>query len=157
MASGPTSSSASLDAIALTLAVRLVGLARARGRTVPCHLLVAGVLLLAAADVARLGPAVAGGAGGGRVADGAVVLAVACWVAACLHPMTRTSVDAQSPNVIGRASLYGAFPRLEADDTIRHDATCCDGAEFEHGTWQVVGGSRGWGPGMVVVPIDKAA
>jgi hypothetical protein len=67
------------------------------------------------------------------------------------------SVDAQSPNVIGRASLYGAFPRLEADDTIRHDATCCDGAIFEHGSWQVVGGSRGWGPGMVVVPIDKAA
>lgn len=67
------------------------------------------------------------------------------------------SVDARSPNVIGRASLYGAFPPLNSDDRIEHDPECCSGAEFEHGTWQVVGGSRGWGPGLMVVPIDKAA
>lgn len=67
------------------------------------------------------------------------------------------SVDAQSPNVIGRASLYGAFPALNSDDLIVHEATCCDGAEFGHGTWNVVGGTRGWGPGLMVVPIDKAA
>lgn len=67
------------------------------------------------------------------------------------------SVDARSPNVIGRASLYGAFPALNSDDRIEHDAGCCSGAEFGHGTWQVVGGSRGWGPGLMVVPIDKAA
>ena len=67
------------------------------------------------------------------------------------------STTAASPDVVGSASLYGAFPRLEGDDTIRHDDTCCDGAEFAHGTWQVVGGSRGWGPGMVVVPIERAA
>ena len=67
------------------------------------------------------------------------------------------SVDAQSPKVIGRASLYGAFPRLDADDRIEHSSGCCSGDEFEHGTWQVVGGSRGWGPGMMVVPIDKTS
>jgi hypothetical protein len=66
------------------------------------------------------------------------------------------SVDARSPNVIGRASLYGAFPALDSDDRIDHDVACCSGAEFGHGTWQVVGGSRGWGPGLMVVPIDKA-
>ena len=67
------------------------------------------------------------------------------------------SVGAQSPNVIGRASLYGAFPALNSDDLILHDATCCDGSQFGHGTWNVIGGSRSWGPGMVVVPIDKAS
>lgn len=67
------------------------------------------------------------------------------------------SVDAQSPNVIGRASLYGAFPALNSDDRIEHEVDCCSGAEFAHGIWQVVGGSRGWAPGAVVVPIDKAA
>lgn len=67
------------------------------------------------------------------------------------------SVDSRSPSVVGRASLYGAFPRLDADDQIVHGSGCCSGAEFEHGTWKVVGGSRGWGPGMMVVPIDKAS
>jgi hypothetical protein len=66
------------------------------------------------------------------------------------------SVDARSPNVVGRASLYGAFPSLNSDDTITHEAACCPGDEFGHGTWNVVGGSRGWGPGLMVVPIDKA-
>lgn len=66
------------------------------------------------------------------------------------------SVDSRSPNVIGRASLYGAFPPLNSDDTITHETGCCSGEEFGHGTWQVVGGSRGWGPGLMVVPIDKA-
>lgn len=67
------------------------------------------------------------------------------------------SVNARSPNVVGRASLYGAFPPLNSDDTITHEAACCSGDEFGHGTWQVVGGSRGWGQGLMVVPIDKAA
>lgn len=67
------------------------------------------------------------------------------------------SVDAQSPTVIGRASLYGAFPALNSDDLIVHAATCCDGSVFGHGTWNVIGGTRGWGPGLMVVPIDKAA
>lgn len=66
------------------------------------------------------------------------------------------SVDSRSPNVIGRASLYGAFPALNSDDRIAHEAACCSGVEFGHGTWQVIGGSRGWGPGLMVVPIDKA-
>lgn len=64
------------------------------------------------------------------------------------------SVSADSPGVIGEASLYGGFPRLDADDTVTHEAPCCDGHDFTLGTWQVVGGSRGWGgPDMVVVPI----
>lgn len=67
------------------------------------------------------------------------------------------SVDARSPTVIGRASLYGAFPSLNSDDTVLHPSGCCSGDEFEHGTWKVVGGTRGWGPGMMVVPIDRAA
>lgn len=67
------------------------------------------------------------------------------------------SVDAQSPNVIGRASLYGAFPAMNSDDLVVHEATCCDGTEFDLGTWNVIGGTRGWGPGLMVVPIDKAA
>lgn len=66
------------------------------------------------------------------------------------------SVDSHSPNVIGRASLYGAFPKLDENDRIAHAASCCSGDEFAHGTWNVVGGSRGWGPGLMVVPIDKA-
>ena len=68
------------------------------------------------------------------------------------------SVSADSPAVIGEASLYGGFPRLDADDTVTHAATCCDGRDFAFGTWQVVGGSRGWGgPEMVVVPIKRAS
>lgn len=64
------------------------------------------------------------------------------------------SVSANSPTVVGEASLYGGFPRLDADDTVTHAAPCCNGRDFGFGTWQVVGGSRGWGGvDMVVVPI----
>lgn len=58
-----------------------------------------------------------------------------------------------SPRVVGDASLYGDLPRLSADDVVRHAAPCCDGSDFAHGEWQVVGGSRGWGAGLKAVPI----
>lgn len=63
----------------------------------------------------------------------------------------------EAPNapVIGEASLYGAFPLLDADDTLIHPSTCCDGTVFPRGSWQVVGGAKGWGPGQVVVPVKR--
>lgn len=64
------------------------------------------------------------------------------------------SVSARSPNLVGTASLYGKFPALDADDTVTHAASCCSGQDFPLGTWQVVGGSRGWGMGTVV-PIKR--
>lgn len=65
------------------------------------------------------------------------------------------STSSRSPAVIGDATLYGPLPKLNADDTVRHEPTCCTGAEFDHGVWQVVGGSRGWGPGQVAAPIQR--
>ena len=67
------------------------------------------------------------------------------------------SVATDSPALIGNGSLYGPFPPLDSDDTVKHEATCCSGAEFPLGDWQVVGGSRGWGASMVVVPIQRTA
>ena len=68
------------------------------------------------------------------------------------------STASNSPAVVGEASLYGGFPRLDADDSINHAAPCCDGRDFALGVWQVVGGSRGWGgPDMMVVPIKRTS
>ena len=65
----------------------------------------------------------------------------------------------ESPDrpVVGDASLYGAFPLLDADDTLTHPTSCCDGTLFPRGSWQVVGGTKGWAPGKVVVPIKRTA
>lgn len=60
-----------------------------------------------------------------------------------------------SPAVVGDATLYGQLPDLDADDTVLHAAPCCDGADFLHGRWQVVGGSKGWGRGDKAVPIRR--
>lgn len=60
-----------------------------------------------------------------------------------------------APTVIGDATLYGVLPALMADDTVTHSAPCCDGADFALGTWQVVGGSKGWGGGKKAVPIRR--
>jgi hypothetical protein len=69
----------------------------------------------------------------------------------------QESTDADTPRVIGDASLYGPLPALNSDDTILHQVACCDGADFAHGTWQVVGGSKGWGRGDKAVPIRRTA
>lgn len=64
--------------------------------------------------------------------------------------------EAVGAPVIGQASLYGAFPLLDADDTISHQSSCgCGGQLYPFGTAQVVGGSKGWAPGKVVVPIQR--
>ena len=63
--------------------------------------------------------------------------------------------EAVGAPVVGDASLYGPFPLLDADDTLTHASSCCDGSLFPHGTWQVVGGAKGWAPGKVVVPIRR--
>ena len=65
--------------------------------------------------------------------------------------------EAQGAPVVGDASLYGAFPLLDADDTVTHPTSCCDGKVFPRGTWQVVGGAKGWAPGKLVVPIKRTA
>lgn len=67
------------------------------------------------------------------------------------------STDSAAPTVIGDATLYGVLPHLNADDTVTHAAECCDGEDFLHGTWQVVGGSRGWGRGRKAVAIQRAS
>lgn len=64
-------------------------------------------------------------------------------------------VEALGSPVVGDASLYGAFPLLDADDTLTHSRSCCNGSLFPLGSWQVVGGARGWAPGKVVVPIRR--
>lgn len=65
--------------------------------------------------------------------------------------------EAPGSPVVGDASLYGPFPLLDADDTLTHARSCCNGAIFPLGTWQVVGGAKGWAPGKVVVPIRRTA
>lgn len=65
------------------------------------------------------------------------------------------NANSTSPRVIGDATLYGATPHLDADDTIVHASGCCAGDDFDLGTWQVVGGSRGWGRGRKAVPIRR--
>jgi hypothetical protein len=67
----------------------------------------------------------------------------------------QESVDNNTANLIGDATLYGVLPKLDADDTVLHEAACCDGADFKHGVWQVVGGSKGWGRGDKAVPIRR--
>lgn len=65
------------------------------------------------------------------------------------------NADSDSPTVVGDATLYSReVARLDADDTITHAGGCCDGQDFQHGTWQVVGGSKGWGTGKAV-PIRR--
>lgn len=60
--------------------------------------------------------------------------------------------------VVGQGSLYGAFPLLDADDSLTHSATCaCDGAVFPRGEWQVVGGAKGWAPGKIAVPVKRVS
>lgn len=57
--------------------------------------------------------------------------------------------------VVGDASLYGFFPRLDANDTVTHARSCgCGEVAFPFGTWQVVGGSKPWPLGSVV-PIRR--
>lgn len=57
--------------------------------------------------------------------------------------------------VVGEASLFGQLPTVDANDTVVHDSSCCDGGNFLHGTWQVVGGSHGWGRGDKAIPIRR--
>lgn len=66
----------------------------------------------------------------------------------------QETTDADRPAVIGDASLYGAFPTLDADDTVEHSADCCEDDSFAVGAWQVVGGSKGWGA-RKVVPVRR--
>lgn len=63
--------------------------------------------------------------------------------------------EAPGSPVVGEASLYGDFPLLDADDTVTHARSCCNGSLFPLGSWQVVGGAKGWAPGKVVVPIRR--
>lgn len=65
------------------------------------------------------------------------------------------TTDSTSPTVIGDATLYGDTGKCDANDTVLHEAGCCDGADFAHGTWQIVGGSKGWGGGKFVLPIQQ--
>ncbi len=66
------------------------------------------------------------------------------------------STDPNNPRVIGEATLYGTLDaRLDADDTITHSSGCCDGVDFPHGDWQVVGGSKGWGDGDHAIPLRR--
>lgn len=66
------------------------------------------------------------------------------------------TTDLERPRVIGDATLYGTLTtRLNADDELTHDGECCDGTDFPHGTWQVVGGSKGWGDGDSAIPIRR--
>jgi hypothetical protein len=57
--------------------------------------------------------------------------------------------------LVGEATLYGSLPALDADDTVTHAGSCCDGSDFPLATWQVVGGSKGWGGGNKAVPIRR--
>lgn len=59
--------------------------------------------------------------------------------------------------VVGDATLYGVMPAMDSDDTIGHADSCCDGDDFAHGTWQVVGGSKGWGGGKKATAIRRTA
>lgn len=63
----------------------------------------------------------------------------------------------EAARVIGDASLYGVMPQMDSDDTVSHDSGCCDGEDFAHGTWQVVGGSKGWGGGRKATAIRRTA
>lgn len=67
----------------------------------------------------------------------------------------REQVGSDEAAVVGDATLYGHLSRLDADDTVVHAASCCDGSDFAHGTWQVVGGTRGWGRGDKAAPIRR--
>jgi hypothetical protein len=58
--------------------------------------------------------------------------------------------------VLGTATLYGDTGACGVNDAVLHAAPCCDGSLFPFGTWQVVGGSKGWAPGKFAVPIQKA-
>lgn len=66
------------------------------------------------------------------------------------------STDPDNPRVIGEATLYGTVSgRLNADDELTHASGCCDGSDFPHGSWQVVGGSKGWGNDDTAIPIRR--
>lgn len=69
----------------------------------------------------------------------------------------RESTSPDSAPVLGEATLYGNTGALDADDLIEHAEPCCSGASFPHGTWQVVGGSRGWGGTNFAVPIQRVS
>ena len=62
-----------------------------------------------------------------------------------------------SPTVVGDATLYGVMPPMDSNDTVSHASSCCNGEDFAHGTWLVVGGSRGWGAGRKATPIRRTA
>jgi hypothetical protein len=63
--------------------------------------------------------------------------------------------DGGAPTLVGEATLYGSLPALDSDDTVTHAGSCCDGSDFPLATWQVVGGSKGWGTGNKAVPIRR--
>lgn len=65
--------------------------------------------------------------------------------------------DGNSPTVVGDATLYGVMPAMDSDDTVQHPTSCCNGEDFAHGLWLVVGGSRGWGSGRKATPIRRTA
>jgi hypothetical protein len=65
--------------------------------------------------------------------------------------------DGDAPVLVGEATLYGSIPALNSDDTVVHAAPCCDGSDFALTTWQVVGGSKGWGGGDAAVAIRRSA
>lgn len=65
--------------------------------------------------------------------------------------------NGRAPTVVGDATLYGTIGHCDSDDRLTHPGTCCDGADFAVGSWQVVGGSRGWGAGDTALPIKRTA
>jgi hypothetical protein len=65
--------------------------------------------------------------------------------------------DGDAPVLVGDATLYGVLPAVDSDDTVTHSAPCCDGSDFALTTWQVVGGSKGWGLGDKAVAIVRSA
>lgn len=67
------------------------------------------------------------------------------------------STGATSPGLIGDATLYGNTGPCDSDDTVTHEDSCCDGSHFALGTWQVVGGSKGWGGTNYALPIRRVA
>lgn len=60
-----------------------------------------------------------------------------------------------TPRVLGTATLYGNTGPCGADDEVVHASGCCSGAAFPFGTWQVVGGSKGWGGDNYAVPLKQ--
>lgn len=67
------------------------------------------------------------------------------------------NANTTAAKVVGDATLYGVMPAMDSDDTVTHSAPCCGGEDFAFGTWQVVGGSKGWGGGKKATAIRRTA